>query len=44
MHKNVKLIFLEIMMKIILDNKKGLNLVKEYNDDDVNAIWYEIKP
>jgi len=41
MHKNVKLGFLEKkkkMMKIIFVNKKGLNLVEEYNDDDVNAI------
>ena len=44
MHKNVKLMFLEIMMKIIFDNKKGLNSIEEYNDDDAIAIWYEIRP
>lgn len=38
MHKNVKLMFLEIMMKIIFDNKKGLNSIEEYNDDDAIAI------
>jgi len=36
--------FLEIMMKIIFDNKKGLNSIEEYNDDDAIAIWYEIRP
>ena len=48
-HTNVKLVFLEKILKnlenfdesIILEIKKELNLVEEYNDD-VKAIWYEI--
>ena len=48
-HTNVKLVFLEKILKnlenfeesIILEIKKQLNLVEEYNDD-VKAIWYEI--
>lgn len=48
-HTNVKLVFLEKILKnldnfdesIILEIKKELNLVEEYNDD-IKAIWYEI--
>ena len=48
-HTNVKLVFLEKILKnldnfdesIILEIKKVLNLVEEYNDD-IKAIWYEI--
>ena len=48
-HTNVKLVFLEKILKnlenfeesIILEIKKQLNLVEDYNDD-VKAIWYEI--
>ena len=48
-HTNVKLVFLERILKnlekfseeIIIDIKKVLNLVEEYNDD-IKAIWYEI--
>ena len=46
-HTNVKLVFLEKILKnlndfdesIILEIKKELNLVEEYNDD-IKAIWY----
>ena len=48
-HTNVKLVFLERILKnlenfdesIILEIKKELNLVEDYNDD-IKAIWYEI--
>ena len=48
-HTNVKLVFLEKILKnlndfdesIILEIKKELNVVEEYNDD-IKAIWYEI--
>ena len=48
-HTNVKLVFLEKILKnldnfdenLILEIKKKLNLVEEYNDD-IKAIWYEI--
>ena len=48
-HTNVKLVFLERILKnlenfdesILLEIKKELNLVEDYNDD-IKAIWYEI--
>jgi leukotriene-A4 hydrolase len=48
-HTNVKLVFFERILKnlenfdesMILEIKKELNLVEDYNDD-IKAIWYEI--